>query len=323
MDKLSEKMKTLIENNLPDNITVVFCETDEEREAHIGSADALVTFTEGVSKKWIEKAKVCNIIQKLGAGVNNIDIGEASRRGIAVSNARGMNSRSVAEHAVLLMLSIFKQLIPAHNGIVLSGSWLKTDLRDSSYQLTRKKVGLIGLGEIGREVAKILTGFECEISYFDIYRLNHENEERLGIQYMQLKDLIKHSDVISLHVPLTQETHHLINHEYLNLMKSTAILINTCRGGVIDEEALYEALKTNIILGAGLDVFEQEPIDQNHRLASLNNVVLTPHIGGGTVEAMEAVIAKSMKNISHYLTYHTFYDEQDIINLSEVKQVIK
>lgn len=320
MDPLSDQMKLLIRKNLPQNIEVVFCENDKERKLHIKSAEVLVTFTNGVSKGWITQAKSCKYIQKLGAGVNNIDIQEASRNGIFVSNTRGLNSRSVAEHAVLLMLAVYKHLITAHHNIAFKGNWLKTGLRDSSYQLTKKKVGLIGMGDIGREVVKILEGFECDLLYYDIARQLPENENKLNIKYMDLDSLLQHSDVVSLHVPLTEGTYHLIDSHKLKLMKSEAVLINTCRGGVVDEEALYQALQEKRILGAGLDVFEYEPIDQNHRLASLSNVALTPHIGGGTREAMETVIEKACSNIHYFLTRDTFLDSGDIVNLGEIKK---
>lgn len=320
MDKLSDKMKDLIRKNLHETIEVFFCENNTDIEKHIETANVLVTFTNGISKEWIGKAESCKFIQKLGSGVNNIDIEEASRKGIPISNTRGLNARSVAEHTVLLMLALYKHLITAHNNIVQQGIWLKTGLRDFSYQLTNKKVGLIGLGNIGREVIKLLKGFECEIFYFDVIRLPEEKEKQYGIQYTDMGTLLQNSDVISLHVPLTKDTYHFINENELEMMKSTAILINTCRGGVVDEGALYQVLKEKKILGAGFDVFEQEPIDLNHRFVPLNNVVLTPHIGGGTVEAMEKVIEKACSNINYFLSQGRFLDRTDIVNLKEIEE---
>jgi phosphoglycerate dehydrogenase-like enzyme len=321
-DKLSNKMKMLIRKNVSEkNIEVFFCDNNGDTETHIGTADVLITFTNGISKEWIEQAESCRFIQKLGAGVNNIDIVEASRKGIAISNTRGLNARSVAEHTVLLMLALYKHLITAHNYIVQHGIWLKTGLRDFSYELTNKKIGLIGLGNIGREVVKLLKGFQCEIVYFDVNRISEEEERELGIQYTDVDTLLEISDVISLHVPLTKDTHHFINENKLGMMKSTALLINTCRGGVVDEEALYQVLKEKKILGAGFDVFEHEPIDQNHRFVSLDNVVITPHIGGGTVEAMEKVIEKACSNINYFLSKGYYLDETDVVNLEEIKEI--
>ncbi|WP_209124590.1 2-hydroxyacid dehydrogenase [Alkalihalobacillus sp. BA299] len=321
MDTLSEKMKFLLKKYVPENSELIFCENDQETEEHIASAKVLLTFTKGISKEWIKKADACKWIQKLGAGVNNIDIDEASKRGILVANAKGMNSRSVAEHAVLLMLSVFKHLIPAHNGIVYHGEWLKTGLRDFSYELSNKKVGLIGLGDIGKHVANLVKGFGCQVFYYDIARLSPEKEEDLEITFLDMDTILKSTDVVSLHVPLTKETYHLINKERLSLMKETAILINTCRGGVIDENSLYEALVNRKILGAGIDVFAHEPVSQHHKLASLENVVLTPHIGGGTVEAMEAVIKKSCSNINSFLINNHYENINDVINIEKINKV--
>jgi phosphoglycerate dehydrogenase-like enzyme len=321
MDKLSSKMKMLILKNVSDNIKVFFCESKEDTETHIGTADVLITFTHGISKEWIEQAESCKFIQKLGAGVNNIDIMGASKKGIPISNTRGLNARSVAEHAVLMMLALYKHLITAHNNIVQQGIWLKTGLRDFSYELTNKKVGLIGVGNIGREVVKLLKGFGCEIFYYDVNRLSTEEESQLEIQYTDVDTLIESADVITLHVPLNKDTYHLINADNLGKMKSNAILINTCRGGVVDEEALYHVLTNRKILGAGFDVFEQEPIDSTHRFTPLDNVVLTPHIGGGTVEAMEKVIEKACNNINFFLSQGYYLDETDVVNLTEIKKI--
>lgn len=315
-------MESLILDQLPKESDIIFCSNDQnDWEEHIKSSDVLVTFTKGISKEWIEKAEKCIFIQKLGAGVNNIDLAEASKRNIPVANTPGLNSTSVAEHAVTLMLSVFKHLVTAHNHIIYKSEWLKTQLRDRSYQLSYKKVGLVGFGNIGREVRRLLKGFECEISYFDTVRLPLTEEKELGVQFKELNTLIQESDIISLHVPLNQHTHHLINEVRLGMMKKSAVLINTCRGGVINEDALYQALKAGQLTGAGLDVFESEPIDKDHKLASLPNVILTPHIGGGTNEAMEAVIKKACENINSILSTGIIQNDKEIVNFIDHQQV--
>ncbi|SDI83548.1 2-hydroxyacid dehydrogenase [Paenibacillus naphthalenovorans] len=319
LDKLSDKMKHLIQSKLDPAVDIVFCEQESDKDIHLSSADVLITFTKGISKAWLEQAAQCRFIQKLGAGVNNIDLETAARKGIPVSNTKGQNARSVAEHAVLLMMSVYKHIITAHNEMVLNGKWLKTELRDRSYELSQKKVGLVGFGAIGKEVANLLRGFQCEIRYYDVNRLSDEQETKTNVSFMEFEPLLAESDVISLHVPFNQHTYHLINEENLKLMKPTAILINTCRGGIVDEQALYQSLKNRQILGAGLDVFENEPLEQNDLLTTLNNVVLTPHIGGGTVEAMENVVDKACRNINHFLLSGTPYDEADVVNLSTLK----
>lgn len=315
-DQISLKMQTMLRNKLGSDFEIVFCENDANRETHISTADALITFTRGISKDLIEKADKCKIIQKLGAGVNNIEVDAASKKGIPVCNTQGQNARAVAEHAVMLMLAVYKQLIKAHNGIVREGNWLKTNLRDHSYQLSHKKVGLIGLGHIGKEVSQILQGFQCDMRYFDVYRLPKEQETDFNVSFMELDQLLRSCDIISLHAPLTDQTYRLIDENKLLLMQVNSILINTSRGGLIDEKMLYLFLKEKKLLGAGLDVFEEEPIDLKHPLKTLDNVVLTPHIGGGTVEAMENVIEQACRNINQFLLFRSFYDKGDVVNLT-------
>ncbi|MCP8615666.1 2-hydroxyacid dehydrogenase [Salirhabdus salicampi] len=318
MDPLSPKMEQFIRQNLPDHYEIIFCNEEKDRNEYISMADVLVTFTQGISKDWLERAERCQFIQKLGAGVNNIDINGANTRAIPVANTSGLNATAVAELTITLMLASLRHVITAHNQITNEGVWLKTGLRDFSYQLTGKNVGLIGLGNIGRKVAQLTKGFDCNILYYDTRRLSFKEEETLQVNYCSLDRLLTESDVVSLHVPRIKETYHLINEERLNLMKPTSVLINTCRGGVVDEEALYEALYSKKILAAGLDVFEKEPINQGHNLASLPNVILTPHFGGGTVEAMELVASKACKNIVAYVEQGKFADEKDIVNLDSI-----
>ncbi|MFJ5769905.1 2-hydroxyacid dehydrogenase [Psychrobacillus sp. NPDC093180] len=322
LDKVSEKMEVLCRKYLSKDAEIFFCNNDISRENHLTSSEVLVTFTNGVSASWIRKAEKCVFIQKLGAGVNNIDIEEASQKKIMVANTTGLNATSVAEHSVMLMVSSLKHLVTAHNNIVNDDRWLKTDLRDQSYELSYKKVGLIGFGNIGKEVRRLLKGYECKVFYFDAIRLSEEMENKLDITYMELEQLIQESDVVSLHVPLTNDTHHLINEERLRRMKKTAVIVNTCRGGVIDETALYEVLKSGHLTGAGLDVFETEPITKRNKLANLPNVIMTPHIGGGTNEAMEAVLKSAFENINSILTTGKVANINSVVNLKEMQSYL-
>nr|WP_285874248.1 2-hydroxyacid dehydrogenase [Halalkalibacter oceani] len=318
MDRVSPKMEMLSREYVNEQTEIIFCKNDRDREEHIATADVLVTFTNGISKDWIEKAERCRFIQKLGAGVNNIDIKEASKRGIPVANTVGLNATSVAEHTVMLMLATYKHLVQAHTAIAKESRWLKTELRDRSYELSYKKIGLIGFGNIGKKVSQLLSGFQCDVSYFDILRLTEKEEEELGISYKTVDELVTSCDVISLHVPLTEKTRHLIDEKKLAMMKPEAILVNTCRGGIVDEHALYQALKSGRLTGAGLDVFENEPIDQSHLLTGLPNVIVTPHIGGGTNEAMEAVASEAYYNINAFLYEGALGDVKNVVNREAV-----
>ena len=318
-DKISDKTKVLSRQYLAPEADIFFADQDKECEAHIADADVLITSTKGISPALLKKAKKCIYIQKYGAGVNNIAIPEATQRGIPVGNVTGTNSRSVAEYAVMLMLAVYKRIVTAHNKLVDEGVWGKTLLRDGCYELSHKKVGLIGLGNIGRQVAQVLRGFECEIMYYDVLRLSREEENSLELTFAELETLIREADVVSIHAPLTEQTAHLMDEARLKAMKPTAILINTSRGGLIDEKALVRVLESGHLLGAGIDVYETEPIDQNHPLAKIERVVLSPHNGGGTNEAIEAVVRESCRMINSILRDGKIIDAGRIVNFDDLK----
>lgn len=319
LDQISERMQELCKHYLGTNHDVIFCQRPDDYKQHIATSHVLVTFTNGIQKELLQEAKHCVFIQKLGTGVNNIDIEGASERNIPVANTLGLNATSVAEHTVSLITATYKHLLHAHNSMVQQGNWLKTDLRDRSYELSYKKVGLIGFGNIGRKVRKLLSGYECEMYYYDIAKLSPEEENTLGIQYLNLDELLKEVDVVSLHIPLNKHTHHLMDKKRLLSMKDTAVLINTCRGGVIDEDALYHVLKSGHLTGAALDVFETEPVRKGHQLGELPNVIMTPHIGGGTVEAMEAVIRQASENINCFLETREVAHPHTLVNANDLR----
>jgi len=319
VDKISPKTRLLSRKYLTPEAEIFFYDKDSDVEEHIATADVLITSTKGVSKELLARAPKCIMIQKYGAGVNNIAIGEATKRGIPVGySGGGQNSRSVAEYAVMLMLAVCKHITTAHGKLVGEGLWLKAVLRDTCYELSYKKVGIIGLGNIGRQVVALLRGFQCEISYYDVFHLPAEQEEKLGVRFAGLDALLRESDVVSLHAPLTDQTRHLMNEERLRTMKPTAILINTSRGSLVDEKALVRVLESGHLLGAGIDVYETEPIDQHHPLAKIERVVLSPHNGGGTNEAIEAVVRDACQNINSILIEGRIANEKAIVNMKEL-----
>jgi phosphoglycerate dehydrogenase-like enzyme len=208
-----------------------------------------------------------------------------------------VNSVAVAETAITLMLAVYKRLCVAHNSL-RNGQWLKWELRTGCYELWHKTVGLIGGGAIGRAVAKRLNhGFECRVLYTDLFRLAQETEKAMGMTFTSLEDLLREADIVSLHIPLLPETRGLIGAKAFAMMKPSAVLINTARGGVADEPALIEALQEKAIAGAGLDVFAKEPPDRDNPLLRMDNVVVTPHNGGGTVDTMKRIIGHGFDNI--------------------------
>jgi len=319
MGKVSANQKAFTLKYLPADAEIIFYEQEGDREKHIATADILVAYNVNLTKDWIEKADKCRLTQRLGVGVNAVDIPAASRRGIPIAITAGKNARSVAEHAVMLMLAVYKNVTMAHINLVQQGKWLKNILRDRSYELSHKEVGIVGLGNIGREVAQLLQSFACELSYYDVVRAPAEVEKALNLRYSDLDSLLQQSDVVTIHAPATPETIHLINEKRLRSMKPNAILINCSRGELIDEVALVKVLQSGQLLGAGLDVFETEPMPADHPLTKLENVVLTPHTAGGTVEAVEAVIQDACENINCMLKDGTVANEKSIVNWNDVK----
>ncbi|MCX8188940.1 MAG: phosphoglycerate dehydrogenase [Nitrososphaeria archaeon] len=242
--------------------------------------DGIIVGNEKINKEIINNAVRLKIIARHGVGIDNIDIDAATERGIVVTYTPQANSDSVAEYTIALILNIMRMIPKLHN-ITVNGGWN----RILGYELMGKTVGIIGFGGIGKRVAKKLGGFDVKILVYDPY-VKEEDIKKFGATPAQLDELLKTSDIITLHVALTSETKHLITRDKLKLMKNTAYLINTSRGAVVDEKALYEALKERWIAGAALDVFEEEPINPRNPLLTLENVIVTPHNANFTLEAL-------------------------------------
>ena len=234
-----------------------------------------------LTKELIEKADNCKIIARVGVGLDNIDLDAAKTKNIRVINAVEGAMTAVAELVLGLMFALARQ-IPRGNSGIRNGEWLKKELKGT--ELKGKYLGLIGCGNIGRRLGRLAKGLNMNIIGYDVIPIDAEFSKDVGLMKTDLDTLLQSSDYISLHVPLLDSTHHMIDAKKLSLMKNTACIINTSRGGVIDEDALYDAIKNGNLGGAALDVFEKEPAVGN-KLATLDNVILTPHIGAQTKEA--------------------------------------
>lgn len=256
----------------------------EEIPKHIGDVDALIVRSATkVRKEMIDSAPNLKVIGRAGVGLDNIDVEYAKSKGIKVVNTPGATSISVAELAIGLMLAVYRKIAYGDRE-TRAGNWPKKKCK--GMELYGKTVGIIGFGRIGREVARRIRAFGCKAIYYDIHRPPREVEEELGVEYRELEDLLRESDIITIHVPLTPQTKHLINEERIAKMKDGAVIINTSRGGVVDEDALYNALKSGKLYGAALDVYENEPLKES-KLFELDNIVLTPHIGAQTKEGQK------------------------------------
>jgi len=234
-----------------------------------------------ITKDLIEKANKCKIIARVGVGLDNIDQDAAKEKGIRVINAVEGAMNAVAELVVGLMLSLARE-IPRADREVRNGNWIKKELMGT--ELRGKYLGIVGLGNIGKRLGRLAKALNMNIIGFDVMPIDDEFSKEVGLMKTDLDTLLASSDYVSLHVPLLDSTKHMINATKINSMKNTAKIINTSRGGVIDEEALYDALKNGQLGGAALDVFEVEPATSN-KLATLPNFISTPHMGAQTKEA--------------------------------------
>jgi phosphoglycerate dehydrogenase-like enzyme len=240
------------------------------------------------------------LVQLLSAGYDAVDLDAARRAKVPVSNNGGANAISVAEHAVMLMLTVARRVVWQHAS-VSGGRWRGNGPPPTMYELYDKTLGIIGLGNIGRKVARRAQAFGMKIEYYDIKRLTEDEEDALGVKFRLLTELLKRSDFVSLHVPLNASTKHLIGARELALLKPSAILVNTSRGPVIDEVALTKALAENKFFGAGLDVFDEEPTPPNNPLLKLENVVLTAHFAGPTSDNHVARFRNAFDNVERMM----------------------
>ena len=254
-----------------------------------------------ITKDMIEKANKCQIIARVGVGLDNIDQAAAKEKNIRVINAVEGAMNAVAELVIGLMLSLARE-IPRADREVRNGNWIKKELMGT--ELRGKYLGIVGLGNIGKRLGRLARALNMNIIGYDVVPIDEEFSKEVGLMKADLGTLLASSDYVSLHVPLLDSTKHLINAEKMSTMKNTSRIINTSRGGVIDEEALYEFLKDGKLGGAALDVFEVEPATSNN-LATLPNFISTPHMGAQTKEAQSLaanVIAEKIIQILRGVT---------------------
>jgi len=272
--------------------------SEEELSHEIKKMDGiLMTSKVRMTQKVIDAGGRLKVISKYGVGVDTIDVEYATKRGILVCYTPGVNSDAVAEHTFGLILATLRK-IPQSMASLKKGGWREEKFLGE--ELTGATVGIIGFGNIGFRLAKKLAGFEIRLLVYDPYVPN-ERIEKAGGEKVDLSDLLRQSEIVSLNLALTSETFHLIGENELRQMKSTSYIINTARGPLLDEKALYRALQEGWIAGAGLDVFEEEPAKMDNPLFSLDNVVVTPHLGGSTYKARKRLVIMAVENLLRVL----------------------
>jgi D-3-phosphoglycerate dehydrogenase len=262
----------------------VWDEPKEKLPQLIKDCDALIVRSATkATKELMDAAPNLKVIGRAGVGLDNVDAAHAKTRNIKVVNTPGATSISVAELALGLMFAVSRKIGFADRG-TRKGEWPKKGCE--GIEIHGKTVGVIGIGKIGRETAKRVKALGARAYYYDVIRPSANDELELGIEFRDLDGLLAISDIVSIHVPMTPETKNLLGKDRIAKMKKGAILVNTSRGGIVDETALYEALKSGMLYGAGLDVFEQEPL-KSSPLAELDCVVMTPHVGAQTAEGQK------------------------------------
>ena len=238
-------------------------------------------------------------VHKWGIGLDRIELPALERRGIGLAITAGANSQPVAELALALMLAVYRR-IPYVNRVMRQGQWPTPEMRETCFQIQGKTVGLLGFGQIGQRLAQLLLGFDVTLLYHDLHAASPQTEQRLRARAVGLDELLARSDILSLHAPLTEATRHVLNAARLAAMKPGAILVNTSRGGLIDEAALFAALQSGHLRGAGLDAFDPEPPAADHPLFQLDQVVLSPHAGGGVFDNVAPVARHAFGNLARW-----------------------
>ncbi len=264
-------------------------------------SDALVTLlSDKIDAEVFEAASSLKIVAQLAVGFDNIDLKEATKRGIYITNTPGVLTETTADFAWALLMAAARRVVEADT-YVRTGKW-KVGWHPMMFQgrdIYGATLGIVGLGRIGLSIAKRAKGFDMKVLYHDVVR-RRDMEKELGIEYTEVEDLLRKADFVTLNVPLLKKTYHLMDEKKLRLMKKTAILINNARGPVIDEEALYKALKEGWIAGAGLDVFEQEPTPSSNALLTLDNIVVAPHISSASFETRSKMAEMVVENLTAF-----------------------
>jgi len=284
MEMLEEKRYKIIKNETGKPLN------NREMSVLIEDVDGIIIGIDDLNAGIIKQAHNLKVISKYGVGVNNINIRAATTRGIVVTNTPTANIDAVADLTFALMLALARR-IPEADRKIKAGNWKKF----IGTSVWRKKLGVIGLGKIGRQVVKRARGFEMEILCYDIIQ-DEEFARQFGVRYVDLETLLKESDYITIHTPLNDTTKGIIGYKELEMINENAFLINTSRGGIIDEKALYDALKNNKIKGAALDAYEKEP-PENSPLVELENIIMTSHNGAYTKEAINNMGIQAAQNL--------------------------
>jgi phosphoglycerate dehydrogenase-like enzyme len=298
-NRATDDVYEVIRSQMPPDWKLITLEGDSRGgwRGQIRDADFMIIADWPLTGEDLAAAPKLRMVQHQGVGHERIDKEALKARGIPLGLCPAGTTIGVAEHTMLLILAVYRRLVVADTKM-RQGTWLQWGLRSTSFELAGKTLGLVGFGRIGQAVAKRAQAFEVKILYHDTFVSTPPPEAGAwGVQSVGLEELLRRSDIVSIHVPTTDETRRFMNAATFATMKRSAIFINTSRGAVVNEPDLVRALQDKIIAGAGLDVFEKEPINPDNPLLGLDTVVLTPHISAGTVDALRQKMASVFANL--------------------------
>ena len=300
LDVLPKERADRLRGLLPPGFTLTHgtAPGDEAMKELIREADFAVSGQVAVNADVLQAATKLKLLHKWGVGVDNIDVGEAQRLGIRVARTTGSNALPVAEFTIGLMISALRHAAYGH-AYLKQGDWRGPGkLPGETFLLSGKTVGIVGFGAIGQRVARLLAGFGCNVLYSKRTPLSAAQEAEFGARHATIDEILTTADVISLHCPLTEETTRLIDAKAFARMKRTAVLVNVARGGVVDEDALRDALERRVIAAAAMDVFSIEPLPADSPLLKIDTLVVTPHLAAVTADTFEPTVRRMFANIA-------------------------
>ena len=309
-------LNILKENNF-DILEIVNLEINSLKK-ELEEVDGIVLRTAELKENVLSKCKNLKIIARHGVGYDNVDIKFLNKNNIALGITGTSNAVSVAEHVMTMFLYLTKK-INISDSLVKKGDFIKKNTLPSFFELYNKNILILGFGRIGRELAKRCLSFDTKVYVFDPFIDNEIIKQHNCIPTESKEEGIRVADYISIHMPLNEKTKNFISYDEFKISKNNLILVNTARGGIINEEALFQALKNKSILGAGLDVFENEPPIKNHPLLSLNNILLTPHNAALTLECRTRMSIEACENIVYFLNKNRKLNEKNIVNSNLIK----
>jgi phosphoglycerate dehydrogenase-like enzyme len=318
VSRMPPERSRLVLSYVPEDFEINLVESSESIDLQIKACKDANSIILGAPNIDIEVLKQCpkvQLLQTLSAGYEELNLEGISKIGIPIANNGGSNAGAVSEQVISMALMLLRGTL-LHWKNAKEKKW-RDGIRDLSFnELGGKKIGIIGMGPIGKELAKKLNGFQCKLSYYDINFIDPVLEKELNLSRVTLNDLLMHSDIISLHIPLNEKTYHFIGKKEFEAMKKNVIIINTSRGGIIDENALRVAINNGDIAGAGLDVMESEPAEKNEALLELDNVIITPHMAGVTSESNARSAIFAFENIRKAI------EKKEILSVVNTKELL-